>query len=65
LHSQEIKKPLPFTRSLAEFSRNRSQKDVTAAGTEQGATVPSTASASAIVTTSVSSPISTQFTKGI
>ncbi|CAF0728534.1 unnamed protein product [Didymodactylos carnosus] len=28
LHREEVKKPLPFTRSLAEFSRNRSQHDV-------------------------------------
>ncbi|CAF1020101.1 unnamed protein product [Adineta steineri] len=35
LHAQEIKKPLPFTRSLAEFSRNRSQKDVTITSVDQ------------------------------
>jgi hypothetical protein len=30
-----MRKPLPFTRSLAEFSRNRSQKDVTAISVDQ------------------------------
>jgi hypothetical protein len=30
-----VRKPLPFTRSLAEFSRNRSQKDVTTASIDQ------------------------------
>ena len=30
-----MRKPLPFTRSLAEFSRNRSQKDVTAMSADQ------------------------------
>ncbi|CAF1088075.1 unnamed protein product, partial [Didymodactylos carnosus] len=29
LHREEVKKSLPFTRSLAEFSRNRSHHDVT------------------------------------
>ncbi|CAF0834824.1 unnamed protein product [Adineta ricciae] len=49
LHSQEMKKPLPFTRSLAEFSRNRSQKDVTITSVDQMApTATSAASASAI-----------------
>ncbi|CAF0790608.1 unnamed protein product [Adineta steineri] len=31
LHTQEQRKPLPFTRSFAELTRNRSQKDVTLA----------------------------------
>lgn len=35
LHTQESKKPLPFTRSLAELTKNRSQKDVTLAGNDQ------------------------------
>jgi hypothetical protein len=35
LHSQEMRKQLPFTRSLAEFSRNRSQKDVTVTSADQ------------------------------
>ncbi|CAF2401099.1 unnamed protein product [Rotaria sp. Silwood2] len=35
LHTQEIKKPLPFTRSLAELTRIRSQKDVTMSSVDQ------------------------------
>jgi hypothetical protein len=43
-----MRKPLPFTRSLAEFSRNRSQKDVTMINADQIA--PGTgASSSALV----------------
>ncbi|CAF3308661.1 unnamed protein product [Rotaria socialis] len=58
LHSQEIKKPLPFTRSLAEFSRNRSQKDVTAPNPEQAA-LTSTASSSVLATNPSQSPTHT------
>ncbi|CAF0758464.1 unnamed protein product [Rotaria sordida] len=39
LHTQEIRKPLPFTRSLAELTRIRSQKDVTMSSVDQ---MPST-----------------------
>ncbi len=35
LHTQEIKKLLPFTRSFAELKRNRSQKDVTISSSDQ------------------------------
>jgi hypothetical protein len=47
LHSQEMRKPLPFTRSLAEFSRNRSQKDVTTTSVDQMA--PATAASTSIL----------------
>ncbi|CAF2962810.1 unnamed protein product [Rotaria sp. Silwood2] len=60
LHSQEIKKPLPFTRSLAEFSRNRSQKDVTASIVDQGA-LATAASSSALPANPNQSP--THFVK--
>jgi hypothetical protein len=62
LHTQEIKKPLPFTRSLAEFSRNRSQKDVTITSVEQMAPVAATASSSALTTNVNQTP--THNTKG-
>ena len=35
LHTQDTKKQLPFTRSLAELKRNRSQKDVTTSSVDQ------------------------------
>ncbi|CAF3368958.1 unnamed protein product [Rotaria sp. Silwood1] len=38
LHTQESRKPLPFTRSLAELTRIRSQKDVTLSSVDQMAT---------------------------
>ncbi|CAF1216222.1 unnamed protein product [Rotaria sp. Silwood1] len=60
LHSQESKKPLPFTRSLAEFSRNRSQKDVTAPNVDQG-TIATAASSSALTTNPNQTP--THFVK--
>ncbi|CAF3643219.1 unnamed protein product [Rotaria sordida] len=60
LHLQEIKKPLPFTRSLAEFSRNRSQKDVTATNVDQGA-LATTASSSVLTANPNQSP--THFVK--
>jgi hypothetical protein len=40
LHTQESKKPLPFTRSLAELTKNRSQKDVTVLSTDQITAIP-------------------------
>jgi hypothetical protein len=42
-----MRKPLPFTRSLAEFSRNRSQKDVTTTSVDQMA--PATAASTSIL----------------
>jgi hypothetical protein len=51
-----MRKPLPFTRSLAEFSsRNRSQKDVTTTSVDQMAPA-ATASTSILTTTHQSSP---------
>ena len=48
-----MKKPLPFTRSLAEFSRNRSQKDVTATTSADQIAATNTAGASAITSTTI------------
>lgn len=43
-----MKKPLPFTRSLAEFSRNRSQKDVTVTSADQIVTAAAAAVAGGV-----------------
>jgi hypothetical protein len=49
-----MKKPLPFTRSLAEFSRNRSQKDVTTISVDQMA--PAAAASTSVLTTTHNTP---------
>jgi len=51
-----MKKPLPFTRSLAEFSRNRSQKDVTTISVDQMAPTTTATSASILTTNPNQSP---------
>ena len=47
-----MKKPLPFTRSLAEFSRNRSQKDVTITSVDQMAPAANSAASASALTAS-------------
>jgi len=58
-----MRKPLPFTRSLAEFSRNRSQKDVTAISVDQMAPA-ATASTSILPSTTTTNQTPTHHMKG-